>query len=77
MLLGRLSQLVIRRSIHISPKLNQAMGIDGNTILAESLKKQVSGNLISYQIKNAEYITRTTYELTNRNRCVTYTYFCS
>ncbi|CAH0589065.1 unnamed protein product [Chrysodeixis includens] len=40
MLLGRLSQLVIRRSIHISPKLNQAMGIDGNTILAESLKKQ-------------------------------------
>uniref|UniRef100_A0A2A4JNL1 2-hydroxyacyl-CoA lyase n=2 Tax=Heliothis virescens TaxID=7102 RepID=A0A2A4JNL1_HELVI len=40
MLLGRVSQLLIRRSIHISPKLNQAMGIDGNTILAESLKKQ-------------------------------------
>nr|XP_049705424.1 2-hydroxyacyl-CoA lyase 1 isoform X1 [Helicoverpa armigera] len=40
MLLGRVSQLLIRRSIHISPKLTQAMGVDGNTILAESLKKQ-------------------------------------
>ncbi|XP_013148197.1 PREDICTED: 2-hydroxyacyl-CoA lyase 1 isoform X2 [Papilio polytes] len=27
-------------SIHVSAKLNQAMGIDGNNILAESLKKQ-------------------------------------
>lgn len=40
MLLGRISQLVLRRSIHVTPRL--AMGIDGNTILAESLKKQVS-----------------------------------
>lgn len=41
MLLGRLSQLVFRRSFCVSQKLNGSMGIDGNTILAESLKKQV------------------------------------
>lgn len=44
MLFGQLTRLVqplFRRSFHISPKLNQAMGIDGNNILAESLKKQV------------------------------------
>ncbi|XP_046969240.1 2-hydroxyacyl-CoA lyase 1 isoform X1 [Vanessa cardui] len=43
MLLGRLTRLaqpLFRRSFHVSPKLNQAMGIDGNNILAESLKKQ-------------------------------------
>ncbi|XP_045451713.1 2-hydroxyacyl-CoA lyase 1 [Melitaea cinxia] len=43
MLFGQLTRLVqplFRRSFHISPKLNQAMGIDGNNILAESLKKQ-------------------------------------
>ncbi|XP_038222199.1 2-hydroxyacyl-CoA lyase 1 isoform X1 [Zerene cesonia] len=42
MFIGRListSRATIR-SIHISTKLNQAMGIDGNNILAESLKKQ-------------------------------------
>lgn len=42
MLLGRVSQLLLRRSIHVTPRLSQAMGVDGNTILAESLKKQVS-----------------------------------
>ncbi|XP_053610384.1 2-hydroxyacyl-CoA lyase 1 isoform X1 [Plodia interpunctella] len=36
----RLAQLTIRRSIHVSAKLTQSMTIDGNTILAESLKKQ-------------------------------------
>ncbi|XP_045500216.1 2-hydroxyacyl-CoA lyase 1 isoform X1 [Colias croceus] len=43
MFIGRLlstSRATIRRSFHISTKLNQAMGIDGNNILAESLKKQ-------------------------------------
>ncbi|NP_001040193.1 2-hydroxyphytanoyl-CoA lyase [Bombyx mori] len=40
MLLGRLSQWVFRRSFCVSQKLNGSMGIDGNTILAESLKKQ-------------------------------------
>lgn len=42
MLLGRIGQLLFRRSIHVSQKLSQGMGIDGNTILAQSLKKQVS-----------------------------------
>lgn len=44
MLLGRISRLcqtAVRRSFHVSAKQNQAMGIDGNNILAESLKKQV------------------------------------
>ncbi|CAG9564743.1 unnamed protein product [Danaus chrysippus] len=43
MLLGRLTRLslpFLKRSFHVSPKLNQAMGIDGNNILAESLKRQ-------------------------------------
>ncbi|XP_030040420.2 2-hydroxyacyl-CoA lyase 1 isoform X1 [Manduca sexta] len=40
MLLGRISQLVFRRSLHITQKLSSNMTIDGNTILAESLKKQ-------------------------------------
>lgn len=45
MLLGRLSRLcqtAIKRSFHVSANQNQAMGIDGNNILAESLKKQVN-----------------------------------
>lgn len=49
MLLGRIGQLVFRRSIHLSQKLSQEMGIDGNTILAESLKKQVSPLILSWQ----------------------------
>ncbi|XP_045537160.1 2-hydroxyacyl-CoA lyase 1 isoform X1 [Papilio machaon] len=40
MLLRNLARLPFRRSFHVSSKLNQAMGIDGNNILAESLKKQ-------------------------------------
>ncbi|XP_013199370.2 2-hydroxyacyl-CoA lyase 1 [Amyelois transitella] len=39
-MLRRLTLLTIRRSIHVSAKLTQGMTIDGNTILAESLKKQ-------------------------------------
>ncbi|VVC92113.1 unnamed protein product [Leptidea sinapis] len=43
MFLSRLrfvNQITTRRFLHVSPKLNQGMGIDGNNILAESLKKQ-------------------------------------
>lgn len=39
--MGRIAPLTFRRSLHVSSSLKQAMGIDGNTILAESLKKQV------------------------------------
>ncbi|XP_034834568.1 2-hydroxyacyl-CoA lyase 1 [Maniola hyperantus] len=37
---ARLSPTLLRRNLHITPKFNQAMAIDGNNILAESLKKQ-------------------------------------
>ncbi|XP_073961711.1 2-hydroxyacyl-CoA lyase isoform X2 [Choristoneura fumiferana] len=37
---SRLASLTFRRSINAVPKLSRSMGIDGNTILAESLKKQ-------------------------------------
>ncbi|CAG9130596.1 unnamed protein product [Plutella xylostella] len=40
MLLGRLAQLNFRRSIHVTKSLCSGMGIDGNNILAESLKRQ-------------------------------------
>lgn len=42
MLLGRLSQSLLRRSIQSTSKLlSNNMVTDGNNILAESLKKQV------------------------------------
>lgn len=40
MLLNRISKSTIRRFVHVSATLREAMAIDGNTILAESLKKQ-------------------------------------
>ncbi|CAK1586914.1 unnamed protein product [Parnassius mnemosyne] len=40
MLFRYLAQSTFKRSFHVSTKLNQAMGIDGSNILAESLKKQ-------------------------------------
>ncbi|XP_059052675.1 2-hydroxyacyl-CoA lyase 1 isoform X1 [Achroia grisella] len=40
MLIGRLAQFTFRRTIHVSSKLTQSMSIDGNNILAESLKRQ-------------------------------------
>ncbi|XP_063365572.1 2-hydroxyacyl-CoA lyase 1 [Cydia amplana] len=40
MFLGRLAQVTLRKSIQASPKLSRSMLTDGNTILAESLKKQ-------------------------------------
>ncbi|XP_022122283.2 2-hydroxyacyl-CoA lyase 1 isoform X1 [Pieris rapae] len=43
MFLGRVlrtTPIILRRYLHVSQKLNQNMGIDGNNILAESLKRQ-------------------------------------
>ncbi|XP_063537099.1 2-hydroxyacyl-CoA lyase 1 isoform X1 [Cydia strobilella] len=40
MFLGRLAQVTLRKSVQVCPKLSRSMVTDGNTILAESLKKQ-------------------------------------
>lgn len=52
MLLGRITNLTGRRSIHVASVLKQAMTIDGNNILAESLKRQVN----TYLIINLSYM---------------------